>query len=203
MSFTASYECDLAIPFAVKHGYPAELVSSASRTRRSARATKPTAILTGSAAARRASIPIGDQRLSTRPAPRRIYRAAAPDLDMRVVAAPDEYFRAGRLVAQSRRPQNIPDRVAEDGGQLRSGCKRMWESLRTVRVYLWRYRAGLALGLGALVLKDVAGAVQPLVIRAAHRHAFARVRDRRDCCASPRCWWGWRRSRDSSSTGCA
>jgi len=43
----------------------------------------------------------------------------------------------------------------------------MWESLRTVRVYLWRYRAGLALGLGALVLKDVAGATQPLVIRAA------------------------------------
>ena len=32
----------------------------------------------------------------------------------------------------------------------------MWESLRTVRVYLWRYRAGLALGLGALVLKDIA-----------------------------------------------
>ena len=43
----------------------------------------------------------------------------------------------------------------------------MWESLRTVRVYLWRYRWGLALGLGALVLKDVAGAAQPLVIRAA------------------------------------
>ena len=43
----------------------------------------------------------------------------------------------------------------------------MWESLRTVRSYLWRYRGGLALGLGALVLKDVAGAVQPLVIRAA------------------------------------
>jgi ATP-binding cassette, subfamily B, multidrug efflux pump len=43
----------------------------------------------------------------------------------------------------------------------------MWESLRTVRVYLWRYRRGLALGLVALVLKDVAGAVQPLVIRAA------------------------------------
>ncbi len=43
----------------------------------------------------------------------------------------------------------------------------MWESLRTVRVYLWRYRRSLALGLGALVLKDVAGAAQPLVIRAA------------------------------------
>lgn len=43
----------------------------------------------------------------------------------------------------------------------------MWESLRTVRVYLWRYRRGLALGLGALVLKDFAGAAQPLAIRAA------------------------------------
>ncbi|MFN7995863.1 MAG: ABC transporter ATP-binding protein [Bryobacteraceae bacterium] len=43
----------------------------------------------------------------------------------------------------------------------------MWESLSTVRGYLWRYRWGLALGLGALVLKDVAGAVQPLVIRGA------------------------------------
>src|ERR1022692_4907315 len=55
----------------------------------------------------------------------------------------------------------------------------MWESLRTVRVYLWRYRGGLALGLGALVLKDVAGAVQPLVIRAAIdalAHAFGLVR---------------------------
>jgi ATP-binding cassette subfamily B protein len=36
-----------------------------------------------------------------------------------------------------------------------------------VRVYLWRYRRGLALGLGALVLKDVAGAIQPLAIRSA------------------------------------
>jgi ATP-binding cassette subfamily B multidrug efflux pump len=55
----------------------------------------------------------------------------------------------------------------------------MWEALRTVRVYLWRYRAGLALGLGALVLKDVAGAVQPLVIRAAIdtlSHAFGLAR---------------------------
>jgi ATP-binding cassette subfamily B multidrug efflux pump len=43
----------------------------------------------------------------------------------------------------------------------------MWKSLRTVRFHLWRYRRGLALGLGALVLKDVAGAAQPLVIRAA------------------------------------
>jgi ATP-binding cassette subfamily B protein len=56
----------------------------------------------------------------------------------------------------------------------------MWESLRTVRVYLWRYRRGLGLGLGALVLKDVAGAAQPLAIRAAidtlsHAYDLARL----------------------------
>ncbi|MGA2738076.1 MAG: ABC transporter ATP-binding protein [Bryobacteraceae bacterium] len=56
----------------------------------------------------------------------------------------------------------------------------MWESLRTVRVHLWRYRMGLGLGLGSLVLKDVAGAVQPLVIRSAidtlsHAYGLARL----------------------------
>jgi ATP-binding cassette, subfamily B, multidrug efflux pump len=43
----------------------------------------------------------------------------------------------------------------------------MWESLATVRGYLWRYRAGLALGGVCLVLKDLAQAAQPLLIRAA------------------------------------
>src|ERR1051326_4854165 len=43
----------------------------------------------------------------------------------------------------------------------------MWESLRTVRKYLWRYRAGLALGGTCLVLKDLAQAAQPLMIKAA------------------------------------
>jgi ATP-binding cassette subfamily B protein len=43
----------------------------------------------------------------------------------------------------------------------------MWESLRTVRKYLWRYRVGMALGGGCLVLKDLAQAAQPLLIRAA------------------------------------
>src|ERR1700733_7258919 len=55
----------------------------------------------------------------------------------------------------------------------------MWESLRTVKPYLWRYRRGLALGMGALVLKDFAGAAQPLVIRAAIdtlAHAFGLAR---------------------------
>jgi ATP-binding cassette subfamily B multidrug efflux pump len=55
----------------------------------------------------------------------------------------------------------------------------MWETLRAVRVYLWRYRRALALGMGALVLKDIAGAAQPLVIRAAIdtlTHAFGLAR---------------------------
>jgi len=43
----------------------------------------------------------------------------------------------------------------------------MWESLSTVRKYLLRYRAGLALGGVCLVLKDLAQAGQPLLIRAA------------------------------------
>src|SRR3954469_20739734 len=43
----------------------------------------------------------------------------------------------------------------------------MWEALRTVRKYLWRYRAGLAVGGVCLVAKDVAQAVQPLMIRSA------------------------------------
>src|SRR5581483_1984471 len=40
----------------------------------------------------------------------------------------------------------------------------MWESLATVRRYLWRYRWGMAAGAGCLILKDVAGALQPLMI---------------------------------------
>ena len=51
----------------------------------------------------------------------------------------------------------------------------MRESLRTLWPYLRRYRKGLALGMGALVLKDVAGASLPLMIRGAidalSRHA--------------------------------
>jgi ATP-binding cassette subfamily B protein len=40
----------------------------------------------------------------------------------------------------------------------------MWESLRTVRKYLWRYRRGLALGIVCLILKDLAQVSQPLMI---------------------------------------
>src|SRR5882672_7003438 len=43
----------------------------------------------------------------------------------------------------------------------------MWKSLSTIRKYLGRYRWGMALGLFCLVLKDVAQAGQPLMIRGA------------------------------------
>ncbi len=43
----------------------------------------------------------------------------------------------------------------------------MWKSLATVRKHLWRYRWGLALGGICLVLKDLAQAAQPLMIRGA------------------------------------
>ncbi|MCL4402664.1 MAG: ABC transporter ATP-binding protein/permease [Acidobacteria bacterium] len=43
----------------------------------------------------------------------------------------------------------------------------MWETLGTVRPYLWRYRRGLVLGMGALVIKDLAAASLPLMIRGA------------------------------------
>src|ERR1039457_2057378 len=43
----------------------------------------------------------------------------------------------------------------------------MWESLHTVRKYLWRYRRGMALGGLCLAMKDLAQALQPLMIRGA------------------------------------
>jgi ATP-binding cassette, subfamily B, multidrug efflux pump len=43
----------------------------------------------------------------------------------------------------------------------------MWESLATVRKYLWRYRRPMTLGMVCLVVKDVAQALQPLMIRGA------------------------------------
>src|SRR5215471_17428301 len=43
----------------------------------------------------------------------------------------------------------------------------MWKSLGTVRKYLWRYRKGMAVGGFCLIAKDVAQALQPLMIRSA------------------------------------
>jgi ATP-binding cassette, subfamily B, multidrug efflux pump len=43
----------------------------------------------------------------------------------------------------------------------------MWDSFGTLRKYLWRYRWGMVLGGFCLVLKDLAQAAQPLMIRGA------------------------------------
>ncbi|MFB3826172.1 MAG: ABC transporter ATP-binding protein [Bryobacteraceae bacterium] len=43
----------------------------------------------------------------------------------------------------------------------------MWKTLATVRPYLWRHRGKLALGMGALALKDLTAAALPLMIKGA------------------------------------
>ena len=42
----------------------------------------------------------------------------------------------------------------------------MWSVFKNARPHLWRYRRGLTLGMGSVVLKDVVSASLPLVIRA-------------------------------------
>src|SRR5271170_7578943 len=41
----------------------------------------------------------------------------------------------------------------------------MWSIFKSAGPYLWRYRRGLMLGMGSLVLKDILSASLPLVIR--------------------------------------
>ncbi len=48
-----------------------------------------------------------------------------------------------------------------------ASSRSLWKSLDTVKPYLWRYRAGLALGGVCLIVKDLAQAAQPLMIRGA------------------------------------
>lgn len=84
------YECDLAIPFAVERGYPENWFirepNEALSTRQEAAAILPDLRRRG---VHRFLLVTSDYH-TARAA--RIYRAAAPDLDMRVVAAPDPYF---------------------------------------------------------------------------------------------------------------
>jgi len=85
------YECDLAIPFAVQHGYPADWFirspNQAHSTREEAAAIVPDLRRRG---VHRFLLVTSDFHTGRAA---RIYRAAAPDLQMRVVAAPDRYFR--------------------------------------------------------------------------------------------------------------
>jgi len=86
------YECDLAIPFAVQRGYPENWFIRAPNETHSTR-EEASAIL---ADLRRRGVHrvllVTSDYHTARAA--RVYRAAAPDLHVRVVAVPDEYFRA-------------------------------------------------------------------------------------------------------------
>lgn len=87
-----SYECDLEIPFAVQRGYPESWFIRSPNETHSTR-EESSAIL---ADLRRRGVHrfllVTSDYHTARAA--RIYRAAAPDLNMRVVAAPDDYFSA-------------------------------------------------------------------------------------------------------------
>ena len=86
------YECDLAIPFAVEHGYPEawfiRAPHEALSTREEAADILPDLRRLG---VHRFLLVTSDFH-TARAA--RIFRAAGPDFDIRVVAAPDKYFRA-------------------------------------------------------------------------------------------------------------
>lgn len=85
------YECDLAIPYAVQHGFPADWFlrapNQAHSTREEAAAILPDLRRRG---VHRFLLVTSDFHTARAG---RIYRAAAPDLEMRVVAVPDMYFR--------------------------------------------------------------------------------------------------------------
>jgi uncharacterized SAM-binding protein YcdF (DUF218 family) len=87
------YECDLEIAFAVKRGYPEawfiRAPNEARSTREEAAAILPDLRRRG---VHRFLLVTSD--FHTARAARIFSHAAAPDPDMRVVAAPDEYFRA-------------------------------------------------------------------------------------------------------------
>jgi uncharacterized SAM-binding protein YcdF (DUF218 family) len=84
------YECDLAIPFAVQHGYPATWFI---RVPNEAHSTREESVSVVEDLRRRGVhrfLLVTSDFHTARAA--RIYRAATPDLDMRVVAVPDLYF---------------------------------------------------------------------------------------------------------------
>lgn len=86
------YECDLAIPFAIKAGYPASYFLHFENEARSTQEEARDAI------ARLRQLGVHKILLVTSDYHTRragnIYRAAAPDLEFVVVAAPDRYFTA-------------------------------------------------------------------------------------------------------------
>jgi uncharacterized SAM-binding protein YcdF (DUF218 family) len=87
-----TYECDMAISFAVEHGYPEawfiRAPNEALSTREEAAAILPDLRRLGV----HRFLLVTSNYHTARAA--RIFRAAGPDFDIRTVAAPDKYFRA-------------------------------------------------------------------------------------------------------------
>jgi uncharacterized SAM-binding protein YcdF (DUF218 family) len=85
------YECDVAIPFAVKHGYPQDWFLAAPHEARSTREEAAVLLpLLRRMGVHRFLLVTSDFH-TARAA--RIFRAAGPDFEIRSVAAPDKYFR--------------------------------------------------------------------------------------------------------------
>ena len=84
------HECDLAIPFAIKAGYPEEYFVHFENSARStwAEAQEAAAVLRNMGAHK---VLVVTSNYHTRRSAR-MYREAVPDLDITVVGAPDTYF---------------------------------------------------------------------------------------------------------------
>jgi uncharacterized SAM-binding protein YcdF (DUF218 family) len=87
-----NHECDLAIPFAVKAGYPeAMFLHFEHRARSTEEETRLLAVKLKEMGVRKVLVVTSD--FHTRRAGK-IFRRLAPDVEAHVVAAPDEYFHA-------------------------------------------------------------------------------------------------------------
>ncbi|HXM41591.1 MAG TPA: YdcF family protein [Bryobacteraceae bacterium] len=86
------YECDLEIAFAVKRGYPESWFIRAPNEAHSTREEAATIVTDLRRRGVHRFLLVTSDFHTARAG--RIYRAAAPDLNVRVVAAPDRYFRA-------------------------------------------------------------------------------------------------------------
>ncbi len=110
------HESDLAIPFAVQHGYPESYFVALPNDDRSTRDEASDVLAALSKRhARRVDIVTSDYH--TRRAGN-IYRAKLHGLEIHMVAAPDVILHARRLVEESRRAQDFSAGMDEDRGKL-------------------------------------------------------------------------------------
>ncbi len=149
----------------MRHGYPESYFVALPNDSRSTR--DEAAVVLAALAQRRAHrVDIVTSDYHTRRAGN-IYRALAHGVEIHMVAAPDQYFSARWLVEESRRPQDFFAGMDEDCRNLAGDVTRMKSKaiLKSAWPYLWKYRRGIALGMGALLANDILKAALPLAIR--------------------------------------